>query len=119
MPQASSEADLIDSAYEDEIKLLYKNLLGGLSADGGQSSPGDEQQCLQRFKAGLTLARRARELALSAVGTARPTRAAASMESVSPPASEAVSRRGHKSRSSAGARPISAAPSGKPQIRRR
>jgi Domain of unknown function (DUF1330) len=67
VPNPVSEADLVESAFEDEVKLLYKNLCVGLNDVGGVPRPADEQQCLQRFKTGLTLARRARELALSAV----------------------------------------------------
>lgn len=60
------EPDLVQSAYEDQVALLYKELCAGMSAIGGIPSAADEQQCLKRFKTGLILAQRARELALSA-----------------------------------------------------
>ena len=70
MDKPAPETDLIESAYEDQVQLLYKALCVGLNAVGGIPTPADEQQCLARFKLGLTLARRARELALSAVSPA-------------------------------------------------
>jgi hypothetical protein len=85
-----SEADLVESAFEDEVKLLYKNLCVGLNGVGGVPRPADEQQCLQRFKTGLTLARRARELALSAVTPAASAHVAAHVKSLSLLGTESV-----------------------------
>jgi hypothetical protein len=74
MPRSISEADLIETAYEDQVKVLYKNLFTGLQDGGRDPTPDVEQQCVQQFTMGLRLARRARELALSA-STAAPARA--------------------------------------------
>jgi hypothetical protein len=67
MPNPVSEADLIEAAYEDQVKVLFKTLFTGLEDGGSNPSSGVEQQCLQHFNLGLRLARRARELALSAL----------------------------------------------------
>jgi hypothetical protein len=74
MPRSISEADLIEIAYEDQVKVLYKNLLTGLQDGGSDPTPDVEQRCLRHFTMGLRMARRARELALSA-STAAPARA--------------------------------------------
>ena len=66
----TAEPDIVQSAYECQVTLLYRELCAGLSAVGGIPSTADEQQCLQRFKTGLIVARRARELALSALAPA-------------------------------------------------
>jgi hypothetical protein len=92
------EPVLVQSAYEDQVKLLYKELCVGLSAIGGVPSAGEEQQCLQRFKTGLGLARRAKELALTAFPPPVPTVAALAAEAPKP-------RRSRKAQSSAKARP--------------
>ena len=65
MDKPTPEPDLVQSAYEDQVQVLYKELCLGMSAVGGIPSAAAEQQCLQRFKTGLFFARRARELALS------------------------------------------------------
>ena len=71
MPSPISEADISEAAYQDQVKILYTSLFRGLE-DGGSDLASDlEQQCLQHFALGLRLARRARELALSA-STAEP-----------------------------------------------
>jgi hypothetical protein len=74
MPSPNSEADLIEAAYEDQVKFLYLTLFRGLEDGGSDPTPDVEQQCVQRFTLGLRLARRARELALSA-SSAAPARA--------------------------------------------
>jgi hypothetical protein len=126
LPNPVSEADLVEAAFEDEVKLLYTKLCVGLNDVGGVPRPAEEQQCLQRFKLGLTLARRARELALSAVEPAAPVRIAAQAESqllrIEPAMStgnKSASSRRKKPKSSAGESPTSAAPSGKSRARRR
>jgi len=71
MPSPTSEADIIEAAYQDQVKILYTTLFRGLE-DGGSDLTSDlEQQRLRHFALGLRLARRARELALSA-STAAP-----------------------------------------------
>jgi hypothetical protein len=111
VPNPVSEADLVESAFEDEVKLLYKNLCVGLNDVGGVPRPADEQQCLQRFKTGLTLARRARELALSAVTPAASAHMAAHVESLSLLGTESVTP--------PEAVPSLATPSRKPRARHR
>ncbi len=58
-------ADAIDVAFEDEIRLLFRNLVDCLADNVGAPTAGAEQKCLQHFTAGLNLARRAKELALT------------------------------------------------------
>jgi hypothetical protein len=58
-------ADALEVAFEDEIRLLFRNLVECLADNVGAPTAGGEQKCLQRFTAGLNLARRARELALT------------------------------------------------------
>jgi hypothetical protein len=58
-------ADAIDVAFEDEIRLLFRNLVDCLADNVGATTAGGEQKCLQHFIAGLNLARRAKELALT------------------------------------------------------
>jgi hypothetical protein len=58
-------ADAIDVAFEDEIRLLFRNLVDCLADNVGAPTAGAEQKCLQHFAAGLNLARRAKELALT------------------------------------------------------
>ena len=58
-------ADAIDVAFEDEIRLLFRNLVDCLADNVGAPTAGGEQKCLQHFTAGLNLARRAKELALT------------------------------------------------------
>ena len=48
-----SEADLIEAAYEDQVRVLYRNLLTGLADGGSNPSSGVEQLCLQHFNLGL------------------------------------------------------------------
>ena len=69
MPDPNPEPGVIESAYESQITTLYRNLVGCLTDAGGALTPAEEQQCLGHFTAGLKLARRARELALSATAT--------------------------------------------------
>jgi hypothetical protein len=59
------EAQAIDAAYADHLMLLFKVLTTNL-ADKGTSHQ-SEQQCVDKFKAGLELAKRARQLALGAL----------------------------------------------------
>jgi hypothetical protein len=58
-------ADAIDVAFEDEIRLLFRNLVDCLADSVGAPTAGAEQKCLQHFGAGLNLAKRAKELALT------------------------------------------------------
>ena len=76
MPNPMSEADLIEAAYGDQVRVLFQNLFAGLEDVGSNPSSGVEQQCLQHFNLGLRLARRARELALSALTAPAPPMAA-------------------------------------------
>jgi hypothetical protein len=78
----TSELDLVQSAYEDQVRLLYKQLCFELNSIGGFPSAADEQRAMQHFKLGLALARRAKDLALSAVPPANPVVASVSLPSV-------------------------------------
>jgi hypothetical protein len=63
---SSSEAAAIDSAYGARLQSLFTQLATNL----GDHVP--EQQSLDRFNTGLSYARRARQLALSAVPSSAP-----------------------------------------------
>lgn len=54
---------LIQSAYEDAIKVLYAKLFDSYSVAGGDAS--QNQQAEQRFMAGIRLARSSRDRALA------------------------------------------------------
>jgi len=62
---ADPVADAVDIAFEEEIRLLFRNLVDCLADNAGAPTPGGEQKCLQRFAAGLSLVRRAKELTLT------------------------------------------------------
>ncbi len=66
MPNSSSsaEASAIEEAYADEVKALFKILFTNLI-----DFPGSDQQSAAKFAAGLSRAKRARDLALDAIGT--------------------------------------------------
>src|SRR5271165_4132855 len=55
MPNPMSEADLIEAAYGDQVRVLFQNLFAGLEDGGSNPSSGVEQQCLQHFNLGLRL----------------------------------------------------------------
>jgi hypothetical protein len=61
---ATTESSAIEDAYGDQVKTLYKVLVSNL-IDSSASSEG-EKKSLDRFSAGLRMARKARELALKA-----------------------------------------------------
>jgi hypothetical protein len=64
MPDApKSDADSIESAYEDTVEGLYKTLFQNLAGD-----PGHDEKYVAAFKAGWQLAKRAKQLALGVVG---------------------------------------------------
>jgi hypothetical protein len=65
---------LIQSAYEDAIKLLYSKLFDGYAAAGGD--PAQVQQADQHFTTGVGLARSSRERAIALL--AQPSAAAGS-----------------------------------------
>jgi hypothetical protein len=61
----NAEAQLIYSAYQDQVKEAFKGLFTNL-----QQMPANkltEQQCVDRFNTGLKKAKRARDLALKAI----------------------------------------------------
>jgi hypothetical protein len=75
-PSSSQETAAIEAAYRAQVELLFKSLVTNL---GDQVvSHQSDQQSLDKFKVGLNIAKRARQLALDAVAPAAPTRAAAS-----------------------------------------
>jgi hypothetical protein len=68
MPSRGPEASAIEAAYGDEIKVLFRALKDSLI--GEPHSHETDQQALGRFKEGLNVAKRARQLALSAAAPA-------------------------------------------------
>jgi len=75
-PSNSPEAAAIEAAYQAHVELLFKSLVTNL---GDQVvSHQSDQQSLDKFKAGLNIAKRAKQLALNAVAPALAARAAAS-----------------------------------------
>jgi hypothetical protein len=78
MPNSSnsSETTAIQAAYEGQVQTLFKSLITNL---GDQPiSHQTDQQCVDKFTAGLNIARRARQLALNVVVSAVPKRTAPS-----------------------------------------
>lgn len=82
MPNANPEAAAIEAAYGAQVQTLFKILVANLVDEtvSGQS----DRQSLDKFMAGLKIAKRAKQLALSAVvpasggAVSRRTRLAAS-----------------------------------------
>jgi hypothetical protein len=75
-PSSSQETAAIEAAYRAQVELLFKSLVTNL---GDQVvSHQSDQQSLDKFKVGLNIAKRAKQLALNAVAPASPARAAAS-----------------------------------------
>jgi hypothetical protein len=60
--RTSPEADAADAAFMQRVQILYQTLATNLG-----DSPGSERKGVQAFKKGLSIARRARELALEAI----------------------------------------------------
>jgi len=67
----AAEAKAIQDAYAEQLKALYKVLVSNL-IDSSSSTDG-EKKSLERFSAGLKVAKRARDLALDTVAAAAPT----------------------------------------------
>jgi len=65
--ETSVEARAVEAAYEAQVQALFKQLVTGLSDLGG--TPQAEKESLKRFAIGLGHAKRARDLALGAVGS--------------------------------------------------
>src|SRR5207245_10126368 len=64
-PSTSPETAAIEAAYRAHVELLFKSLVTNL---GDQVvSHQSDQQSLDKFKAGLNIAKRAKRLALNAV----------------------------------------------------
>ena len=75
-PSNSQETAAIETAYRAQVELLFKSLITNL---GDQVvSHQSDQQSLDKFKVGLNIAKRAKQLALNAVAPASPARAVAS-----------------------------------------
>jgi hypothetical protein len=75
-PSTSPETAAIEAAYRAQVELLFKSLVTNL---GDQVvSHQSDQQSLDKFKVGLNIAKRAKQLALNAVVSASPARIAAS-----------------------------------------
>lgn len=62
MPKTSIDSDAIDTAYQNKLGDLYAVLVRNLI-----ESPDDEQRSLKQFTTGLNVARRARDLANTAI----------------------------------------------------
>jgi hypothetical protein len=77
MPNAdnSPEATAIEVAYEAQVQALFKSLITNLGDE--PVSHQTDQQCVDKFTAGLNIAKRAKQLALNVI-TALPIRTAAS-----------------------------------------
>lgn len=69
-PTTSTEATTIEAAYQDEVKTLFKVLFMNLAS--GSVSRENDQHHVEKFTAGLKLAKRARDLALNALVTELP-----------------------------------------------
>ena len=65
MPNGSPEAAAIEAAYEAHVQTLFRTLIANL-IDGPVSGQTDRQS-LARFVAGLDMAKRAKQSALSVV----------------------------------------------------
>ncbi|WP_026605572.1 hypothetical protein [Methylocapsa acidiphila] len=73
MPNPSvPEAAAIEAAYEDQVKTLYKVLVANLIDE--PDSQESDQLSVDKFKVGLRIAKRARELALNALDGAAPVK---------------------------------------------
>jgi hypothetical protein len=68
MADPEAEANAIEAAYEAQVQTLFKTLIVNLGDEpvSGQT----DQQCLDKFIAGLNVAKRAKQLALKVVTTA-------------------------------------------------
>jgi hypothetical protein len=64
-PSNNPEAAAIDAAYQAQVQMLFRSLITNL---GDQVvSHQSDQQSLDKFKVGLNIAKRARQLALNVV----------------------------------------------------
>jgi len=62
----STEANAIEAAFAQRVQLLFQILATNLT-----DSPNSERKAVEAFKNGMSIARRARELALQAVAAKR------------------------------------------------
>jgi hypothetical protein len=69
----SLEVSAIEVAYQGEIQALFKVLIKNLIDE--PNSHETDQDCLSKFMAGLSVAKRARQLAISAVAAKASARA--------------------------------------------
>ncbi len=75
-PSSTPETAAIEAAYDAQVQTLFKGLVTNL---GDQPTTHQtDQQCVDKFMTGLNTAKRARQLALNAVGAALPATAASS-----------------------------------------
>jgi hypothetical protein len=75
MANPSAEAEAIETAYGAQVQSLFRTLVVNLGDE--PVSRQSDQQSVDKFIAGLDVAKRARQLALKAVGAAAPARGAA------------------------------------------
>jgi hypothetical protein len=71
--RSSPEAVAIQDAYQAQVQALFKVLVTNIGDE--PVSHETDQQCLDKFTAGLNIAKRAKQLALSAVAPAPAARA--------------------------------------------
>ena len=71
---AKSDADCIESAYEDDVGAIFKMLVQNLA---GEPDNSHDQEHLAQFTKGLGVLKRAKALALGVVGAAPAARTAA------------------------------------------
>jgi hypothetical protein len=66
MPNPNAqEITAIEEAYEDELKAMFKILVANLASEAVTHDT--DKLCMEKFRVGLHLTRRAKELALNAV----------------------------------------------------
>jgi hypothetical protein len=75
-PSNSPEAAAIEAAYGAQVQTLFRNLVTNLGDE--PTTHETDQQCVDRFTAGLNIAKRAKQLALNVVVAPSPARTAAS-----------------------------------------
>jgi hypothetical protein len=73
-PSTTPEVTAIEAAYGAQVQTLFKTLISNLGDE--PVSHQTDQQCVDKFIAGLNVAKRARQLALNVVTAALPPKTA-------------------------------------------
>jgi hypothetical protein len=71
----STEADAIEAAYVEQVRILFRLLITNLGDEPVTHKT--DQQCLDMFAVGLNTAKRAKQLALTVAPPVSPARLAA------------------------------------------